>query len=604
LVYNTRLFIPSSTYDFEVNVDAVTGQVWNRLNWIAGDSYRVFRPPIATPAEGGRVLVVNPADSLASPFGWHDINGRPGADYFYTRGNNTYARYGPDADPAGGVLIGTPAFGGTTNTYDFPANLSTQDPSQYANASTTQLFYAANYYHDVTYRDGFTSPAGNFQQNNYGLTNTLRQNDPIYAFAQSGDNNGDSDNAYFVPAPDGAIGRVAMFTWDLTGPRRDGDFDNQIIFHELTHGTSTRLVGGPSTANDLSGTFESRGLGEGWSDWMALALTLKPSDNKTTRRTVGNYVLGENATGPGIRNYPYSYDMTISPYTYSDFDQSQSAHGDGNGFYSFYTMGEIWCNALNDFLLNMVQDFGYSTNPLTGNGGNNLAVKIAMAGMAMCSTQPSALDARNAIVAADQFLFNGAYDRELWDGMARRGMGIFARAGVPDPQDPANNPPIPLSIQEDFTMPDLSNLPPPPPPQGGDGSNDHLYEPNQTANRAFDLGALTGVNNITNLAIAPVPPRVAPDQDWFRFTTTHAGVLTITEEVSPAAGDLDMHLFRSLNGSPTSLTEVGRGQGTHRVPGQSETISVAVGAGQTYYVNLLGFNGATGNYNLDITAPS
>jgi hypothetical protein len=211
------------------------------------------------------------------------------------------------------------------------------------------------------------------------------------------------------------------------------------------------------------------------------------------------------------------------------------------------------------------------------------------------------LEGRDAIVAADNLIYGGADLADIWGAFADRGMGVFANAGVfdlnaPNPGWQSNG------IIEDFTVPD--GLPVPPPPPGGDGSNDSLYEPNNTSNQAFDLGALTGQNNITNLAIAPVPPRTAPDQDWFKFTTTHAGVLTIREEVSPVAGDLDAHLFRSLNGTPTSLTEVGRGQGTHRVAGQSETITVAVGAGQTYYVNLLGFNGATGDYNLDITAPS
>jgi extracellular elastinolytic metalloproteinase len=602
LVYNTRIFIPNSTFLFEYNVDAVTGQVWSRNNWIAGDSYRVFKPPIETPAEGGRTLVVNPADPIASRFGWHDTNGRAGAEYNYTRGNNVYARYGPTADPSGGILTGTPAPGGATNTYDFPLNLA-QAPSTYANAATTQLFYSTNYYHDVLYRAGWTESAGNYQQNNYGRTQTARQNDPIYAFAQSGWQNGDSDNAYFVPSNDGQIGRVAMFIWTATGPNRDGDLDNQIIFHELTHGSSTRLVGGSTTAGDLSATFEARGLGEGYADYYALLLTLQPTDNKSTRRTVGNYVLGQNVAGNGIRNYPYSYDKAISPYTYADFDPAQSANGDGNGFYSYYTMGEIWANALNDMTLNLVENYGYSTDWLNGNGGNNIALKLVTAGMGLTGFTPNALDARNGVVAADQFLYGGAYQREIWNAMARRGMGVFARAGVPDPDDPDTAPPIPLSIQEDFTEPDYGNVPPPPVPPGGDGSNDNLYEPNQTSNAAFDMGAVTGLNTLEDLQIKQPVPGKAQDRDWFKFTPTKAGVLTLTAEVGASTGDLDVRLYRSVNGSPSNLTEIGVGQGTKRSVGTNEVITVAVGAGITYYFNVGGFNGGWGNYNLLLNAP-
>jgi extracellular elastinolytic metalloproteinase len=597
LVYTTRLYIPNSNYDLTFTVDAVSGQIWTRGNEVMGDSYRVFVPPIANPVEGSRTLVTNPADPTASPYGWLDINGKVGADYNYTRGNNVYARYGPDADPSAGILNGTPAFATGNGVFDFPLNLK-NEPSTYANASTTQLFYDLNYYHDVLYKDGFNEVAGNYQQNNYGHTQTTKQGDPIYAFAQSGANLGQSNNAYFVGAPDGSIGRIAMFIWDLTGPNRDGDLDQQIIFHEATHGTSGRLV------TNLYTTFEGRGLGEGYSDYYALAMTLKDTDNKTTVRTVGNYVEGQPANGPGIRNYPYSYDMSKSPYTYSDFDPAQTAHGDGNGFYSFYTMGEIWTNALNDFTLNMKDAYGYTSDLLNGDAGNTRALKMVTAGMALTAAGGNALDSRNGVVAADQLLYNGAYQQPLWNAMARRGMGIYARGGVPDSSNAANNPPTPLSIREDFTEPDYGIVTPPPPPVGGDGSNDYLYEPNETSNAAFSLGSLTGANTLTNLQIKQNPAGKAGDRDWFSFTPTKAGALTLTAQVSSSAGDLDVRLYKSKNGSSTILTEVGVGQGTHRVAGASETITVAVAAGTTYYFNVAGFNGAIGNYNLNILAPS
>ena len=44
------------------------------------------------------------------------------------------------------------------------------------------------------------------------------------------------------------------------------------MIHELNHGTTNRLTGGPADANALSAV-QSGGMGEGWSDWFALMFT-------------------------------------------------------------------------------------------------------------------------------------------------------------------------------------------------------------------------------------------------------------------------------------------------------------------------------------------
>lgn len=55
--------------------------------------------------------------------------------------------------------------------------------------------------------------------------------------------------------------------WNLTNPRRDAAMDNTIVVHEFAHGLTNRLVGG-GTARCLQGRI-ARGLGEGWSDFIA-----------------------------------------------------------------------------------------------------------------------------------------------------------------------------------------------------------------------------------------------------------------------------------------------------------------------------------------------
>jgi extracellular elastinolytic metalloproteinase len=48
---------------------------------------------------------------------------------------------------------------------------------------------------------------------------------------------------------------------------RDGALSNDIVVHEMTHGITNRMTGG-GTGRRLQ-IFESKGLGEGWSDAMA-----------------------------------------------------------------------------------------------------------------------------------------------------------------------------------------------------------------------------------------------------------------------------------------------------------------------------------------------
>ena len=92
LVWNFEVATPDGhVYDF--TVDAVTGKVWTRFDWVADDSYRVFPAPVespnhapATPPADGRQIVVDPADSFASPFGWHDTDGSPGAEFPFEKG--------------------------------------------------------------------------------------------------------------------------------------------------------------------------------------------------------------------------------------------------------------------------------------------------------------------------------------------------------------------------------------------------------------------------------------------------------------------------------------------------------------------------------------
>ena len=93
LVWNFQIHTLDKQHMWDLTVDADTGQVWTRFDWVAGDQYRVYPRPVESPNHttplppaDGRTLVVNPANALASPFGWHDTNGAAGAESTLTHG--------------------------------------------------------------------------------------------------------------------------------------------------------------------------------------------------------------------------------------------------------------------------------------------------------------------------------------------------------------------------------------------------------------------------------------------------------------------------------------------------------------------------------------
>ena len=182
-----------------------------------GSSYRVFAWPAESPNHGPHVIVNNPADSIASPFGWHDTNGVDGPEFTITRGNNTHAFIdGLDTD--------TPSEaepdGGASLTFDFPYDVA-EEPSEQTLTTTTNLFYAVNQMHDFAYQYGFDEQGGNFQANNYG--NGGAANDAVSSQSQDGaitNTTGDGpdtdhiNNANFATPGDGSSGRMQMFLWN------------------------------------------------------------------------------------------------------------------------------------------------------------------------------------------------------------------------------------------------------------------------------------------------------------------------------------------------------------------------------------------------------
>ncbi len=196
---------------------------------------------------------------------------------------------------------------------------------------------------------------------------------------------------------------------------RDGSLDNGIIAHEYGHGLSNRLTGGPSNSNCL---FNGEQGGEGWSDWLALILSIEPGDAGTDSRGIGTYAL-DDQSGQGIRRFPYSTDMSINAQTYGSLENSTGPHA----------IGEIWSQVAWEMTWKLIDEEGFDPDWYNGTGGNNTAMKLIIEGMKLQPCGPGYLDARDAILKADEMLYQNAHRCLIWEAFAKRGMGVHANQG-------------------------------------------------------------------------------------------------------------------------------------------------------------------------------
>lgn len=202
----------------------------------------------------------------------------------------------------------------------------------------------------------------------------------------------------------------------------DGDFDNGIIAHEYGHGISTRLTGGASNSNCLNNKEQ---MGEGWSDWFGLVLTMEPSDLATDNRGIGTFVTGESPNGVGIRPAPYNTDMLVNPYTY-DATNNAASISEPHG------IGFIWCTMLWDMTWDLIAMYGFDPNVHSGTGGNNIAMNLVIEGIKLQPCSPGFVDGRDAILQADQLLYGGIHECLIWNAFANRGLGYSADQGSTD----------------------------------------------------------------------------------------------------------------------------------------------------------------------------
>ncbi|HTK26117.1 MAG TPA: M36 family metallopeptidase, partial [Pyrinomonadaceae bacterium] len=454
-----------------------------------------------------------------------------------TDGNNVQAgldRSSPDGiDTAGnGVAVGTNRvfdfpvnpFDPNTNTGDSPIPAGEPTPASspgtcsttpanhtmidYQRASVTQLFYVANWYHDITYTLGFTEAARNYQNDNFGRGGAAA--DRISA---EGQDCSSRNNANFSAPPDGNRGRMQMYLFTGPNPDIDSDFDADVMVHELTHGLSNRLHG---NSTGLSNTMAG-GMGEGWSDFYALSLLSQPTDPVNGVYAAGpydTYKLVTNYTDNnyyGIRRFPYAIksatggpgNLPFNPITFADIDDSQLNLNDGAfvkspvGFApsadEVHNAGEIWCSALWEVRGRFVTRLGWAV-------GNRKALQLVTDGMKLAPLSPTFISERDAIVAATKAGGTQADLDDVWAGFAARGVGFSASVQQIGTGGPVGNPSVtvPTRVTEAFDLPNLVQTPALTVSDSA-GNNNSFPEPGENLTITVPLTNTTGktANNVT-----------------------------------------------------------------------------------------------------------
>ncbi len=308
--------------------------------------------------------------------------------------------------------------------------------------NAVQLFTFLGTFHDHLKSSpiGFTRAAGNFE---------AVDGDAVQGQAMDGANtaaglpDGDhTDNANMNTPPDGIPPVMQMYL--LTpGPgsiaANTGD-EADVVFHEYTHGLSNRLVVDASGNSTLSAQ-QGGAMGEAWSDWYAsdylFAKGLEKDTAKPGEVLIGKYWTAGDTIRTEALDCKVGSSATVCPgtpgagpggYTYGDYGKIYSrgpeVHADG----------EIWAQTLWD---------------LRDAIGSKKSQSIVTRGMELSPSNPSYLDMRNSILAADLVVNKGKNQKAIWKVFAKRGMGYFAAAIDGDDSQPV----------EDFSTPPSAGTP-------------------------------------------------------------------------------------------------------------------------------------------------
>jgi hypothetical protein len=228
-------------------------------------------------------------------------------------------------------------------------------------------------------------------------------------------------------------------------PRRDSAMDTAIVAHEWGHFISNRLIGDGTGLSNHQG----RAMGEGWADFHALLLLVRPEDLLTAEGAdyagsygVMNFVsaggfpaFSPNASYFGIRRYPYSTRPEINPLSFAltagnaslpaGVPQTPATVSNDNA--SVHNAGELWGSALWECYAGLLRETLGAAPRYGFLEAQRRMSEYLVAGYKLTPSAPTYTEARDALLAAI-----GVSDlddlRICGRAFASRGMGLRARS--------------------------------------------------------------------------------------------------------------------------------------------------------------------------------
>jgi len=532
---------------YELVVDALSGAVLKRRSlteFAAADVYR--NHPGAT--TGGTPESVD----LATVPAW--LNQSAGSTKL--SGNNAHAYADEDAIDGPSPSEEVPSSSGhwdyplVTSWPGCPAPgctwLSTTPVTRGENReqAATQLFYLVNTFHDhlESAPIGFTHAARNFEVVDADAAGPGLGGDPVLAESDNYLNAG-TNNASMTTRPDGTSPRLEMLLF--TNPSLNSAHTADVVYHEYAHGLTNRSVGSGVGLD----TNQARAMGEGWSDWYALdylagAALVADAPGIHGELNLGGYLLDLFGTG-GFRRQgidcPVGAPALACPgapgagpggFTLGDM-------GHIAGGFEVHDDGEIWVETLWDLR--------------TALGVSN-ARRLITSGLRLAPNNPSFLEARDAIILADQAAGGANYDA-LWSVFAARGMGYRA----------STTSSAATTATENFDLPprlvhDASTVSDPAPGADGDdvpeaGETISLSERLHNAH-ASDTTGITGVLGASTPGVTVAQPIGTWAPIPAGLSAANAAPLRVTLPTSASCGSIAQLSLAMTTTSPPSTFDI------------------------------------------------
>lgn len=238
---------------------------------------------------------------------------------------------------------------------------------------------------------------------------------------------------------------------------RDVALDTTVVVHEYGHFITNRLVGDSLGLLNTPG----RGMGEGWSDFLALWFTAQAADAARPGNDQWQGVFsigGWSAGGPdwdgtafpshyfGVRRFPYSTDRTKNPLTFRHVGTNvpipttaPRRQGGGPDNAETHNAGEVWASMLWDAQVKLFLKPGATVDAARTTMGRYL-----VGALKATPVLPTFIEARDALLAVVRAESPTVDFPLIQDAFAQRGLGVLAMSS--DRRTTTNTP-----LAEDFT---------------------------------------------------------------------------------------------------------------------------------------------------------